>query len=105
MLAVARRLLPSTHDAADAVQEAFISAFQSIASFDANSKLSTWLHRIVVNACLMKLRSGRRRETSSLDDYLPQFASDGHHARSVPDWTSPVAHHRNRDAGAGETRH
>jgi RNA polymerase sigma-70 factor (ECF subfamily) len=96
MLAVARRFFPSTHDADDAVQDAFISAFKSIADFEASSKLSTWLHQIIVNACLMKLRSRRRQDTRSLDDYLPQFASDGHHARSVPAWTCPVA--RNMEA-------
>jgi RNA polymerase sigma-70 factor (ECF subfamily) len=90
MLAVARRFFPNTHDADDAVQDAFISAFKSIAGFEASSKLSTWLHQIIVNACLMKLRSRRRQDTRSLDDYLPQFASDGHHARSVPAWTCPV---------------
>ena len=91
MLAIARRFFSNDQDAADAVQDAFISAFQSITSFEASSKLSTWLHRIIVNACLMKIRSRRRQETCSLDDHLPQFASDGHHARSVPTWTSPVA--------------
>jgi RNA polymerase sigma-70 factor (ECF subfamily) len=91
MLAIARRFFSNYQDAADAVQDAFVSAFQSITSFEANSKLSTWLHRIIVNACLMKIRSRRGQETSSLDDHLPQFASDGHHARSVPAWTSPVA--------------
>ena len=91
MLAIARRFFSSDQDAADAVQDAFISAFQSITSFEASSKLSTWLHRIIVNACLMKIRSCRRHETSSLDDHLPQFASDGHHAQSVPAWTCPVA--------------
>ena len=89
--ATARRFLPSASDADDAVQEAFISAFQSIDSFVAGSKLSTWLHRIVINACLMKIRSRRRGEMSSLDEHLPEFKSDGHHARPVPAWTCPVA--------------
>lgn len=91
MLAIARRFFPNAQDAADAVQDAFISAFQSIGRFEADSKLSTWLHRIIVNACLMKLRSRRRRETTSLDELLPEFASDGHHARPVPAWSCPVA--------------
>jgi len=91
MRATARRFFPCAQDADDAVQEAFISAFQSIDHFEASSRLSTWLHRIVVNACLMKIRSRRRQETTSPDDHLPQFASDGHHARSVPAWTCPVA--------------
>ena len=67
MMAAAKRLLRSDDDAADAVQEAFISAFKALDRFEGTSKLSTWLHRIAVNAALMKLRSRRRnrRETCS----------------------------------------
>src|SRR4029434_7572225 len=50
MLATARRLLRSDDDAQDAVQDAFVSAFRSIGSFRGGARLSTWLHRIVVNA-------------------------------------------------------
>jgi len=83
MLATARRLLPRPEDSADAVQDAFISVFQSILQFEGNCKLSTWLHRITVNACLMRLRSQNRRPTASIEDMLPQFDSSGHHVRSV----------------------
>lgn len=91
MLAIARRFFPNDQDADDSVQDAFISVFQSIESFEATSKLSTWLHRIVVNACLMRIRSQRRRETPSLEDHLPRFASDGHHTESISAWTCPVS--------------
>ena len=53
MLAVARRFMRNDADAADALQDAFLSAHRSIGRFEGGSKLSTWLHRIVVNACLM----------------------------------------------------
>jgi RNA polymerase sigma-70 factor (ECF subfamily) len=72
MLAVARRFLPEEEDARDAVQEAFIAAFRSIDRFEGNAALSTWLHRVVVNACLMKLRSRRRRPESPL---TPEMAT------------------------------
>ncbi|MFM9996865.1 MAG: sigma-70 family RNA polymerase sigma factor [Phycisphaerales bacterium] len=78
MLAVARRMLPNEDDADDAVQDAFLSAFKSLEQFDGRSRLTTWLHRITVNACLMKLRSRRRRPERSLDDLLPRFTEDGH---------------------------
>ena len=68
---VARRFLPVESDALDALQDAFLSAFKAMPGFDANSKLSTWLHRIVVNACLMKLRSRSRRPETQLDSMLP----------------------------------
>ena len=61
MLVVARRYLQTDEDARDAVQEAFVSAFRAIDRFEGGAQLSTWLHRIVVNACLMRLRTRRRK--------------------------------------------
>jgi RNA polymerase sigma-70 factor (ECF subfamily) len=87
LLAVARRFLGCDVDAADAVQEAFISAFRAIDRFDAHSAFGTWLHRIVVNACLMKLRSRARRRTVSIEELLPTFDDTGHHVRPVLSWT------------------
>jgi len=53
LLAVTRRLLRSEEDARDAVQDAFLSAFRALHTFEENALLSTWLHRIAVNAALM----------------------------------------------------
>ena len=78
LLAVARRYLRSEEDARDAVQEGFVAAFRSIGRFQGGSSLSTWLHRIVINACLMKLRSSRRRPESSIEELLPRFDETGH---------------------------
>ena len=78
LLAIARRYLRSEEDARDAVQEGFVAAFRSIARFQGGSSLSTWLHRIVINACLMKLRSSRRRPETSIEDLLPRFNESGH---------------------------
>lgn len=86
MLAVARRFMRCEHDAADAVQEAFLSAFRSIGKFEGQSGLGTWLHRIVVNACLMKLRTTRNKPTVSIEGLLPAFDETGHHAQPVRDW-------------------
>src|SRR5688572_12499994 len=66
LLAVARRFLPVEEDARDAVQDAFLSAFRGLASFEGQAQLSTWLHRIVVNASLMKLRTRRRKPEQSI---------------------------------------
>jgi RNA polymerase sigma-70 factor (ECF subfamily) len=68
MLAVARRFFGDTDDSADAVQDAFVSAFRAMGTFAESARLGTWLHRITVNACLMKLRSRKRRPNVSLDD-------------------------------------
>ena len=58
---VAFRMLRNVEDAEDAVQEAYISAFKALPKFKGQSKLSTWLYRIVVNACLMKIRKEKSR--------------------------------------------
>lgn len=89
MLAVARRMLRSEEDARDAVQDAFLSAFRSVASFQGGARLSTWLHRIVVNAALMKLRTRRRKPEESIEDLLPRFRPDGHHADPGAAWHVP----------------
>ncbi len=85
LLAVARRLLRNDEDARDAVQQAFLSAFRALPMFHGQSLLSTWLHRIVVNAALMKLRSRARCAEESIERWLPQFLDDGRHASPLPD--------------------
>ncbi len=85
-LAVARRMMPREEDAQDAVQEAFLSAFKSLAGFDGRSQLTTWLHRICVNACLMKLRSQRRRPERTIESLLPEFLEDGHQKHDSRPW-------------------
>jgi RNA polymerase sigma-70 factor, ECF subfamily len=86
MLAIAARYFHNEPDRDDAVQDAFISAFRAIGSFDGQSKLGTWLHRITVNACLMKLRSRSRKPETQIDDLLPQFDQTGHRIHSDRAW-------------------
>jgi RNA polymerase sigma-70 factor (ECF subfamily) len=92
MLGTARRLLGNEHDANDAVQQAFISVFKSIAGFNGEAKLSTWLHRIVVNAALGQMRYRRRRPELPIDDLLPRFDEEGR-------WAGDAA----QQSGASET--
>jgi RNA polymerase sigma-70 factor, ECF subfamily len=77
MLAIARRILRVEQDARDAVQEALLSAFRSIGEFSGKSRLSTWLHRIVVNAALMQIRSRKRYRENSIEELLPHFDDQG----------------------------
>jgi RNA polymerase sigma-70 factor (ECF subfamily) len=86
MLAVARRFLRQEDDARDAVQDAFLSAFRALDRFEGDALLSTWLHRITINACLMKLRTRRRRPEGSIDDWLPGFLEDGRLAGPSEPW-------------------
>lgn len=90
LLSVARRFLPNEQDAQDALQDAFIRAFRAIDRFEARAQLHTWLHRIVVNSALMKLRERKRRPEESLDDLLPTFAADGHQTTDSTDWSDAV---------------
>jgi RNA polymerase sigma-70 factor (ECF subfamily) len=77
MLATARRFLSNECDAQDAVQDAFASAFRALNKFNGDAMLSTWLHRIVVNASLVQLRSRRRRSEQPIEPLLPRFDHDG----------------------------
>jgi RNA polymerase sigma-70 factor (ECF subfamily) len=87
MLSLAWRFLRNEDDAADAVQDAFLSAFRSLDRFEGASSPATWLHRIVINTCLMKLRSKSRRRTCSIHDLVPSFDDTGHHAEPVSRWS------------------
>ena len=79
MLAVAVRIVRNEDEARDVVQTAYLSAFKALGQFEGDCRLSTWLHRIVVNAALMKLRSRRRRPEESIEGLLPTYLEDGHH--------------------------
>lgn len=67
--------------AADAVQDAFLNAFRRAASFRGDSQVTTWLHRITVNAALDRLR--RIRPTSDIEDHEPVEPADRHHSVDV----------------------
>ncbi|WP_326846611.1 RNA polymerase sigma factor SigM [Streptomyces kaniharaensis] len=66
--AVALRTLGDREEAADALQDALVSAFRAAAGFQGRSAVTTWLHRIVVNACLDRARRSSTRRTTPLDD-------------------------------------
>ena len=55
------RILSNSHDAEDAVQDGMLCAFRNLAQFGERAKFSTWLHRIVINASLMRLRKRKSR--------------------------------------------
>ncbi len=78
LLVVARRILHNEEDAQDAVQEAFLSAFKDISRFEGRSLLGTWLHRITVNAALLRLRQRQRHPEQSIENLLPHFGDDEH---------------------------
>ena len=77
MWAVALRTVRDPEEAADALQDAFISAFRAASNFRAESQVTTWLHRIVVNACLDRIRRRQARPTVPLPE-------QGHQEPAVP---------------------
>ena len=66
--AVAMRTLGDREEASDALQDAFISAFRNAASYRGEAAVTTWLHRVVVNACLDRLRRRKARPSVPLGD-------------------------------------
>ena len=88
LLATARRFLRNEEDARDAVQEAFLRAHQSLAGFEGSARVTTWLHRILINTCLMRLRTKRRHPEEPIDDLLPGFDESGHQASPSRAWSA-----------------
>lgn len=84
LLLIAEHITHNREDSQDAVQEAFLKAFQHVGDFREDSQFSTWLIRITVNQALMKLRKRRTSKEVSLDE---DFQGDGDlFPREVADW-------------------
>src|SRR5688572_28725958 len=75
---VARAILRDDAEAEDALQEAYIHAYQSIGTFRGDSQLSTWLARVVANEALMRLRKRARRHA------IIPFTSDPEEMNRMP---------------------
>jgi RNA polymerase sigma-70 factor (ECF subfamily) len=89
MLAVARRILGNPDDARDAVQDAFLAVWRHADGFGGECRIGTWMHRIVVNAALMKIRTRSRRREEAIDDLLPAFDGEGHMVEPAGRWVDP----------------
>jgi RNA polymerase sigma-70 factor (ECF subfamily) len=84
LLRIAQSITHNREDSQDAVQEAFLKAYQNLSAFREDSKFSTWLFRITVNQSLMKLRKQRSTREASLDD---DFQAEGEVLpKEVTDW-------------------
>ena len=80
----AYRYLRNTHDAEDAVQDAFLSAYQHLSDFKGRAQLSTWFTTIVINSALMHVRR-RRHSRSSSDQQLSDDPEDIIFLEALPD--------------------
>lgn len=81
-------LVKNDEEANDVVQDAFLNVYRKLDSFQGDSKFSSWLYRVVVNAGLMRLRKTKRRAEIPLDEFGPAFLDNGHHAAMAPSWDS-----------------
>jgi RNA polymerase sigma-70 factor, ECF subfamily len=87
---LAMSILKNESDAEEATQDVFLTVVQKAHTFKGNSALYSWIYRICVNTCLMRLRGKRRGETVSIEDFMPVFTEDGMHASLISDWSKEV---------------
>ena len=90
--AVALRTTGHPEDAADALQDALVSAFRRADSYRGEAAVTTWLHRIVVNACLDRRRRAKVRAADPLPDDLEEHASRGDLLAATGPDQDPEAH-------------
>ena len=75
--AVALRTMGNPEDAADGLQDGMIAAYRRAGSFRGEAAVTTWLHRVVVNACLDRLRAAKVRRAEPLPEDLDDFGDRG----------------------------
>ncbi len=75
--AVALRTTGNPEDAADGLQDGMIAAYRRAATYRGEAQVTTWLHRVVVNACLDRLRAARSRRTEPLPEDLEEYGDRG----------------------------
>jgi RNA polymerase sigma-70 factor (ECF subfamily) len=77
IFSLAMSILKNESDAEEAVQDVFLTVVRKANTFKGNSALYSWMYRICVNACLMRLRGKRRSETVSIEEFMPVFTEEG----------------------------
>jgi RNA polymerase sigma-70 factor (ECF subfamily) len=75
--AVALRTMGNPHDAADGLQDGLVAAYRRAETFRGDAAVTTWLHRVVVNACLDRLRAAKVRRAEALPDDLDEQSGRG----------------------------
>ncbi|MEO5853566.1 MAG: RNA polymerase sigma factor SigM [Nocardioides sp.] len=90
--AVAMRTMGNPEDAADGLQDGLIAAYRRAGSFRGDAAVTTWLHRVVVNACLDRLRAAKVRAADSLPDDLEAFEGRGSVLTSGDAHDDPAEH-------------
>jgi len=83
-------ILKNPMDAEEVTQDVFMAAFTKIDQFREEASFSTWLHRIAVNAALMRKRREKTAVHLPLEEMLPDFDEKGGFAADVADWSKQV---------------
>ncbi len=90
--AVAMRTMGNREDAADGLQDGMVAAYRRAGTFRGDAAVTTWLHRVVVNACLDRLRAAKVRRTESLPDDLEEYRDRGSTVTAAPGTEDPADH-------------
>lgn len=90
IFSLAMSILKNESDAEEAAQDVFMTVIRKIDTFKGNSAFYSWMYRICVNTCLMRLRGQRRDDTVAIEDFMPVFTEDGMHASPMDDWSKEV---------------
>ena len=98
-------VLRNPQDAEEATQDAFLTLYRKIGTFDESRKFFSWFYRVALNAAYSRARRRPSLPTVAIEDRLPRFSADGHFAADVPDWSVAIedeAAARELAARAGE---
>lgn len=87
---LAKSILKNESDAEEVVQDVFLTVVRKADLFRGQSALYSWIYRICVNTCLMRIRRQRWNGTVPIEDYLPVFTTEGTHANPAGDWSREV---------------
>jgi RNA polymerase sigma-70 factor (ECF subfamily) len=90
LLATTRRFLRDEDEAWDALRDTFLLAFRIFPTLEEDVPLSISLHRLAINAALMKLSTCRRQPEQLIDELLPTFLEDGRRANPGLAWKKPL---------------
>lgn len=102
---VCMKMLRDREAAADLTQETFVRLIQGIETYDGRSKLSTWLIRVAMNACLSYLRAQKLRKHASLDAGLPPSLIRGMNVRASEGGSGATGPGREQTPGQGVELH
>jgi len=83
-------VLRNPQDAEEATQDAFLTLYRKIGTFDESRKFFSWFYRVALNAAYSRARRRPSLSTVAIEDRLPRFSADGHFAADVPDWSVAI---------------